>query len=51
MIYIDMCSEFTRVSVPDIMKSMSIVDMLFYCTYVVNKRAEEKRQLDRIKNK
>lgn len=49
MIYIDMCSEFTRVTVPDILKSMSIVDMLFYCVYVVNKRAEEKRQLEKKK--
>ena len=51
MIYIDMCSEFTRVSVPDIMTNMSIVDMLFYCMYVVSKRSEEKKQLEKIRNK
>lgn len=49
MIYIDMCSEFTRVSVPEILSKMSIVDMLFYCLYSVSKRVEEKRQLDKIK--
>ena len=51
MIYVDMCSEFTRETVPNILKSMPIVDMLYYCLYVIGKREEEKKQLEDYKRK
>lgn len=51
MIYVDMCSEFSRETVPNILKNMPVVDMLYYCLYVVHKRAEEKKQLDAYKLK
>lgn len=51
MIYIDMCSEFTKETVPSILKSMPIVDMLYYCLYVIGKREEEKKQLEDYKRK
>ena len=51
MIYVDMCSEFSRETVPNILKYMPVVDMLYYCLYVVHKRAEEKKQLYASKRK
>jgi hypothetical protein len=51
MVYVDMCSEITRETIPNILKSMSIVDMMFYCSYAVAKGQEEKKKLEEYKRK
>lgn len=51
MIYVDMCCELTKETIPNILKNMSIVDMLYFCTYAVSKAQEEKRRLEEYKRK
>lgn len=51
MIYVDMCCELTKETIPNILKNMSITDMMFFCTYAVSKSEEEKRKLEEFKRK
>ena len=51
MIYVDMCCELTKETMPNILKNMSIIDMMFFCTYAVSKGQEEKRKLEEYKRK